>query len=282
MKRFLLPLVLVVFATITGVAFSFNPAVATAIGSSGNRYVALGDSVAAGAGLPQGIGIPEEQACGRSEQAYPYRVAAAQGMHVEHLACNGAKADEGLYGPQTVGGNKLTPQLDRAFATGTPDLVTVTIGANDARWAQFAAKCYQWNCGSSFDDLLVGAYLLDLRWELYLTLNKIKNLSGPTPPQVMFTGYFTPFNPAGLSCADTRNFTPAEMAWMNTQAAKLNQVISDSVSGYGFASYVPVDFSGHELCSGSPWIQGLQDSAPLHPTAHGQAAIARAVSAAVE
>jgi lysophospholipase L1-like esterase len=279
MKRYLLSVVLAVFATVTGVVFSFNPAVATAVGSDGNRYVALGDSVAAGAGLPQGIGIPEEQACARSEQAYPYKVAAAQGMYVEHLACSGAKVDEGLYGPQAVSGNSIPPQLDRAYASGTPDLITVTIGANDARWAQFVAQCFQWDCGSSVDNARVAVYLADLRWELYQTMVKIRNLSGNTPPQVIFTGYFVPFNPAGPSCADTRNFTAAEMTWMNAQVSKLNQVIRRSVAHYTFATYAPVDFAGHEVCSSDPWIQGVQASAPMHPTAAGQTAMAHAVSA---
>lgn len=283
MKRFVSPLALAIFATFAGVVFSLNPAIATAVGSEGTRYVALGDSVAAGAGLPPlGGGSPEEQACARSEQAYPYQVAVDQGMYIEHLACSSAKVDEGLYGPQEVNGNSIPPQLDRAYATGTPDLITVTIGANDARWSRFVTECYQWDCGSRLDDLRVTAYLADLRWELYQTMVKIRNLSGTTLPRVIFTGYFVPFNPTGPSCADTRNFTAAEMTWMNAQVGKLNQVIRRSVAHYNFATYAPVDFAGHELCSNSPWIQGVQAAAPMHPTAAGQTAIARAVSAVIQ
>jgi hypothetical protein len=278
MKRYLISFVLIIIASVTGVALSLNPAAATAVGGTG-RYVALGDSVAAGAGLPLAPGIPEEQGCARSAQAYPYQVAAALGTYVEHLACSGAKVDEGLAGPQGVNGNTVPAQIDRALSTGTPDLMTITIGANDARWSQFVAKCFQWDCGSGWDDALADAYLLDLRWELYLALTTIKAESGATPPKVIFTGYFLPFDPAGLTCDDTRNFTAAEMAWMNTQATKLNQVIRNSVSNSDFATYAPVDFTGHELCSSNPWIQGVQDAAPMHPTAGGQAAIGRSVSA---
>lgn len=282
MKRYLLSFVLAVFATITGVVFSLNPAAAAAIGSNDNRYVALGDSVAAGAGLPPGIGIPEEQACGRSEQAYPYQVASVQGMQLEHLACGGAKVDEGLYGPQVVSGLSIPAQLGRAYANGTPDLITVTIGANDARWSQFVAKCFQQDCGTWMDETRIAVYLADLRWELYQTMAKIKSLSGNTPPQVIFTGYFMPFNPAGPACVDTSNFTTIEMAWMNAQIGKLNQIIRRSVTHYNFATYTPVNFAGHELCSTDPWVQGLQAPAPMHPTAAGQAAIATAVSAVIE
>lgn len=279
MKRFVISAVLVLLAAALGIASNFTPTVATALESK--RYVALGDSVAAGLGLPQGPGIPEEQACGRSPQAYPQQVAASLNMTLEHYACSGAKVDEGIYDPQDVNGNKLQPQLDRAFAAGTPDLITMTIGANDARWSQFVRDCYIWRCGSAWDDARASAYLLDLRWELYLTLSSIQQRSGANPPQVIFTGYFTPLSTSAPSCNDTRNFTVAEMNWLNGQAAALNQVISDAVSWYDFAEYVPIDFSGHELCTSSPWVQGNQDPVPFHPTAAGQSAMARAVTGAI-
>jgi lysophospholipase L1-like esterase len=281
MKRFFVSSTLVLLAAVLGIASNFSPSVATALESK--RYVALGDSVAAGLGLPQGPGIPEEQACGRSAQAYPNQVAKNLNVPVEHYACSGAKVDEGLYGPQEVGGNELTPQLDRAFAAGTPDVITVTIGANDLRWSQFVRDCYVWRCGSSFDDARASAYLLDLRWELYLTMQSIQQRSGTTnPPKVFFTGYFLPLSTTAPSCTDTQNFSAAEIDWLNTKAAALNQVISDAVSWYGFAEYVPVDFTGHEICTSNPWVQSSQDPAPFHPTAGGQAAMARAVTAAIK
>jgi lysophospholipase L1-like esterase len=279
MKRFTLSLVLVIFATISGVVMSLNPAAATAL--ENNRYVALGDSVAAGAGLPL-ASTPEDQLCGRSVEAYPYQVAAMTEMYVEHFACGGAKVDEGLYGVQDVRGTSIAPQLDRAFATGAPDLMSVTIGANDARWSEFVTKCFQWDCGSRWDDVAVGALLLDLRWELYKTMEQIEALSAGDPPQVVFTGYFSPFAATSTTCDEMRNFSAEEVAWMNAAASKLNKVIRNATAWYDFATYIPIDFTGHELCSNDPWIQDIQDPAPMHPTANGQSAIARAVLAAIE
>jgi lysophospholipase L1-like esterase len=279
MKRFALSLILVLLATISGAVFSLRPATARAL--ENNRYVALGDSVAAGAGLPLAVGTPEEQACGRSEQAYPYQVAANRAMYVEHLACSGAKADEGLYGPQEVTGNSLEPQLDRAFAPGIPDLMTVTIGANDVHWSDFVGKCYQSSCGSNWDSAAAATLLLNLRWELYQTLEQIKARSGRQPPQVVFTGYFMPFSATAATCDDTRGLTLEEIAWLNKQVVKINRTIRNAVSWYGFASYAPVDFTGHELCTVDPWVQGIKDPAPIHPTAAGQTAIAASVLGAV-
>jgi hypothetical protein len=36
------------------------------------------------------------------------------------------------------------------------------------------------------------------------------------------------------------------------------------------------DFAGHQLCTPQPYVQGLGDAAPFHPTAAGQLAIALA------
>lgn len=274
MKRLLVSLGLVIMATISGVAFSLNPNGATALPD--NRYVALGDSVAAGLGLSGSAG---DATCGTSSQSYAYKVAQSQGLTLEHVACSGAKADEGLYGPQEVKGVDLVPQLDQAFAPGVPQVMTITIGANDLRWSQFVRDCYVWNCGSSWDNVRAQAYLLDLRWELYQTFKQIESRSNGVPPQVYVTGYFDPV--AGQTCAALPRVTATESAWLSNQVNQLNQVIRESTAGYDFTTYVPVSFAGHELCAAEPWVQGMNDAAPVHPTANGQAAIADAVIAAM-
>jgi lysophospholipase L1-like esterase len=285
MKRLLISCSLMIVAAVCGVTYSFNPVTANAVDGQQGRYVALGDSVAAGAGLPVTGTMPEDQLCARSDQAYPQQVAAATGMYAEHIACSGAKVDEGLYGRQTVGETVLMPQIKQAFALGTPELMTVTVGANDARWAEFVANCYQRNCGTKTESRMITALLMDLRLELHTALAQIKYESykrGDPTPEVVFTGYFKPFNPTGISCTATRNFTQAEMTWMNTQVERLNKAIRNTVAWYGFASYVPVDFSGHEICSADPWVQSVQDPAPMHPTAGGQQAIGQAIAAKVQ
>jgi hypothetical protein len=111
MKRKLIAVGLVTVAAVAGTIFSFKPFATDATEvSSGGRYAALGDSVAAGAGL---TGSTADLPCGRSTEAYPTQVAAAVGMTLQHVACGGAKADEGLDGPQTVSHARLTPQLAR-------------------------------------------------------------------------------------------------------------------------------------------------------------------------
>jgi lysophospholipase L1-like esterase len=242
----------------------------TAHAASPPTYVALGDSVAAGAGLPNSDGT----VCDRSTQAYPYRVAAGLNTSVTQLACSGAKVNDGIYGDQERGGVKISPQLDAAFASGTPGIITMTVGANDVRWTQFLTKCQVATCGTAFDDATAKVLRADLRVELYWALHKIEQKSNGKPPTVLLNGYYAPI--ADTVCPGTERITAAERSWIRARTADLNQAIYSVTPWFSFAHYVPVSFAGHEVCSSAPWIQGLSDPAPFHPYATGQDAIARA------
>ena len=56
-------------------------------------------------------------------------------------------------------------------------------------------------------------------------------------------------------------------------------MLAKGAQQFGFASPQP-DFTGHELCSQQPYVQGLGAAAPFHPTALGELAIALADQAA--
>lgn len=264
-----------------GVALWPAPALAhsghTPTGESGRQqgYVALGDSVAAGLGLPlAGDTTAEDAACGRSAVAYPQVVAAVLGISLTQVACSGAHVSD-LYGSQTVNDMALTPQLDVAFATGTPEVISITAGANDLHWADFVRECYVIHCGSDADDVAAKAARGYARAELFWTLRSIERRSDFQPPQVVVTGYFTPFS--SQTCGDTQGLDPDEITWLNSQQAQLNQALYSVTRWFDFVTFAPVDFTGHELCAADPWIQGLSASAPFHPTAGGQQAIAAAV-----
>jgi lysophospholipase L1-like esterase len=238
------------------------------------EYMALGDSVAAGLGLPVAAG--SDPACGVSGQAYPARVAASLNMHYQNLACSGATAGD-LVTEQHLSGTSrdIEPQLDRAYAGGTPQLITITAGANDMYWQYFARKCYISTCGTGTDQAFVDSFRSILSLKLAYALQSIYNRSNGQPPRVILTGYYQPLSAA--CSVQQPAISAAEAQWLNGQLAALNQTISDVTSGYSFARYAAVDFSGHELCTRRPWVQGMNSSAPLHPTAAGQRAIAQAV-----
>ena len=248
--------------------------------SAATSYVSMGDSVAAGAGLRASSSPSEEDTlCDRTSQAYPQKVASRLGTTVTNLACVGAKVDEGIYDEQERDGVTITPQLDRAFENGTPDIITITAGANDTRWVQFLQQCQLITCGTEFDDARAKIYRGDLRVELFWTIYRINLMSGKERPTILLTGYYGPLN--GTICSGTEKITLAERTWINARTGDLNQAISSVADWFSNATYVPVSFSGHELCSDTPWIQGLSDAAPFHPNNRGQVAITNAVMSAL-
>jgi lysophospholipase L1-like esterase len=236
-------------------------------------YVAMGDSVAAGAGLPA---LPNatatDESCDRSPQAYPYLIAERLQTQLVHTACSGAKTDEGIYGNQVRQGVSVPPQLDAAFAGGAPQVMTVTIGANDVRWTQFIRQCYVTRCGLAVDNARMKIYRADLRIELTRMLAGIEANGQGNPPRVLMSGYYSPV--ATVDCFTGDRITSAEAAWLTQQTANLNQAIRSVVPLFDFAEFVPLDFTGHEVCSNDPWVQGLEAEAPIHPTAAGHSAIA--------
>lgn len=234
-------------------------------------YAALGDSVAAG------LGLSAAAVCGRSPQAYPYLVARETGLTLTHLACSGATAGD-LVTRQRVSGPNIPAQLPRAFANGTPKLITITAGANDAHWDDFIRSCYAFDCTSEANTLAANAFLAALQLKLLYVFSDIQARSSGKPPRVIVTGYY---NPLSERCASLqRNITRAEINWLNAEASALNQTIHDVVKLYPFVSFVTVDFRGHDICSDKPWVQGLNDPAPFHPNAKGQRVIGQAVLSA--
>lgn len=245
----------------------FSPATTQAISGA---YAALGDSVAAGAGLST-----IDPLCDRATQSYPYIVGQSVGIPLHHLACTGAKADDGVYDTQERGATVIPAQLDQAFENGTPALISLTIGANDARWTQFIRQCYYIRCGYDIDTARFAAYLVDLKLELNVIMAKIHTHSNGTPPPVIVTGYYNPFS--SQMCAATDRLSAYELSWLNTRTERLNDAIQGTVAKYSYTHFAPVSFAGHELCSADPWVQGPNGAVPFHPTAAGQQAIATAV-----
>ncbi len=242
-------------------------------GANTGIYAALGDSVAAGAGLPPSSGVPDAQ-CGRSHQAYPHQVAQARGLSLVHAACSGATAGD-LFTKQRVRGPNIPAQLSTAFNQGTPQLITITAGANDVHWDDFLRACYASNCSTDTSTTAANTYLSILQWKLHYLFQDIAARSGGSPPTVVITGYY---NPVSNQCINRQDYiSPEEIVWLNNMRDALNQTIRDTSARYNFARFAPVNFSGHTVCSSDPWVQGLNDPAPFHPNAAGQRAIADSV-----
>jgi hypothetical protein len=84
--------------------------------------------------------------------------------------------------------------------------------------------------------------------------------------------YFDPFG-GDVKCLAGDGFTPAKTTVLSARVNALNTVLASGAQTFGFTAVRP-DFTGHELCSTQPYVQGMRAAAPLHPTAAGELAIA--------
>ncbi len=250
-------------------------------------YVALGDSVASGAGLSTPENPSLDPLCDRSGLGYPQALSRSANIPVTDVTCSGANAANLITG-QAVDGTVIPPQVQTAFAERQPTLVTLTAGANDAHWAEIVTACYTTDCTQPRYEYAARAYLFSMRLKLETSLNYIKRLTAdnPHPPLVVLTGYYNPFSAA---CSATRpQLTPAELSWLNSQLIALNKSIKEVSDKYPhsypqpFTRYVTIGFGNHDICSADPWVQNEQSPAPFHPTAHGQKVIAEEILAALQ
>ncbi len=243
---------------------------------AGGTYAALGDSMAAGAGLASAGG---DARCARSTQAYSYKVAQSRQLALMHIACSGSTAGD-LVTQQHIAGPNVPPQLDSAFANGTPSLITITTGANDMLWGDFLRKCAVATCGTAADEAATATLRAALKVKLEFDFSEIQRRSNGQPPLVVITGYS---NPISNYCKNRQQYaTVAEINWLNTQRDKLNLTIRQSMAKYSsFVRYASMNFDQHSLCSPNTWWQGVNDPAPLHPNDAGQAAIANSINRAI-
>lgn len=257
----------------------------------GGYYVAMGDSVAAGLGLPLlANDTSRDRSCGRSGLAYPYYVAKARQLQLINVTCSGATTGD-LITPQGINrAPNPSRQIAAVFADGVPlpELITVTVGANDVQWAHYISKCYRSVCGNDRDTAIVSGSMALVRARLVAFFSELQIRSNGRPPTTVITGYYNPLSsacsdltPRGTATTDTPRLTTYELAWLQANANALNRTIRDVAAQYNYVRFAPVDFSGHDICSNQPWVQGLNGRAPLHPTAEGQRAIAEAVLRAI-
>jgi len=241
--------------------------------------VVIGDSTAAGAGLaPLPGSSVAARACGRSADSYAADLSAVNGWKVLNLACDGATITRGLLGPQEHNGHLLQPQLAVAERASAASVIIVSVGADDLNWATMVRYCAVTpNC----DDRATAAYFQQQLASFskdYLDL--LSRLAAqPPPPQVIINRYYNPFG-SQPGCLAEAGLTPANLQTLTSRLATLNAVLAKGAAQFGFSSPQP-DFTGHQLCTSQPYVQGLGAAAPFHPTALGQLAIALADQAAL-
>jgi lysophospholipase L1-like esterase len=236
------------------------------------QAVVIGDSTAAGAGLALAPG-PTARACGRSADSYAADLSSVNRWRVLNLACDGATISHGLLGPQVHNGVRLQPQLAQAERASRASVIIVSVGADDLNWAAVLRYCSVTpNCNDRATQAYFQQQLASFSRDYLDLLSRLAAL--PAHPQVIINRYYNPFG-AQPGCLAPRGLTTANLQTLTSRLATLNAVLAKGAAQFRFLSPQP-DFTGHDLCSPLPYVQGLGAAAPFHPTAAGQLAIALA------
>ncbi|MGH3823792.1 MAG: SGNH/GDSL hydrolase family protein [Pseudonocardiaceae bacterium] len=208
------------------------------------NYVALGDSYSSGVGT--GVYDPASGDCARSPLSYPpLWVAEHRTASFEFVACSGATTDDVLAGQ--------VPALN----IGT-DLVTITIGGNDAGFGPVLVTCTFAPSDDTCVDAVDAAEAFarsELPGRLARTYAAIRQAAPRA--QVIVLGYPRLFDLAP-SCGDPLVPNLTRRGKLNEGADVLNTVIQKTVSqrpGFSFAD-VRGRFASHGVCSADPWING--------------------------
>lgn len=279
MKKLLLIAPIVIIVIIVGVLLLNKDTPQKTIVNEKSYYIALGDSVAAGVGLPT---ASDSSACDRTDESYPNLIAKSNNFELLNVACSGASSSAGIVSGQEVNKLMLDPQTSSLTADKKPAIITLTVGANDIRWVNILQKCYTGICGDDIDKSTVTTGLERLESNFKIIFEKIENLYPTEKPKVIMTGYYSLFNNEVRSeCSESTGIDADEGRFIAESLTELNETINKQADEYNFVHYVDVNFAGHELCSDDPWIQGLAEKAPFHPNENGQAEVARLVQDAI-
>jgi lysophospholipase L1-like esterase len=219
-------------------------------------YVALGDSYSSGLGA--GSYLSSSGDCKRSTKAYPYLWAQSKSpSSFTFQACSGATTTDVLNG-----------QL--GALNSSTSLVSISVGGNDAGFADVMTTCVlqsDSNCLSRINT--ARSYISNTLPGRLNTLYSSIRSKAPNA-RVVVLGY-PRFYKLGTTCI---GLSETKRAAINDASDLLNSVISQRAGAYGFVwGDVRSTFSGHELCSGSPWLHSLNllsISESYHPNANGQ------------
>ena len=244
------------------------------------RYVALGDSYAAGPLVPIPTGEPA--GCLRSNQNYPSVVAKELGVADFHdVSCSGATT-ENITGPQSVPLGENPPQLD-ALASGT-QLVTISIGGNDIGFGDIVTECAKRSplqpTGSACKDHYTDGGTDQLARRIDEAAPKVARVLAAIDERspdarVLLVGYPAILPDEGPGCFPLVPFSPGDVDYLRGVEKQLNAMLADQAAAAGAEfvdTYTPS--IGHDACQlpGTKWVEGLvptSPAAPVHPNALG-------------
>jgi len=267
--------------------------------------------------------------CHDSPFAYGQVLARTDGARFTQFACTGATFEHGVaapkykYGlfstslvqPAQFGNWSTRRYLNAAYDRARPDVVLVTLGADDVTFTEIVKACVENALTQRLDSSMTlqctardpgNAVRHDFYSRLpalrraYVTLAHWITARGRADhlvPKVVFTTYYDPLPAGTASCPDSELLDHAQITYLTARLVQLNTMIETTIHGLDDPGIGVVDltgaFDGHRWCSAEPWVYGLSifsltnpssllSQAPFHPTPEGQARIARLVSPEVD
>lgn len=214
----------------------------------------------------------------------------------DFLACSGAVVKNVTASGE--GQNDEPPQLDAVNnVNASRDLVTMTIGGNDAQFVKILAFCLAHDACNEIKpfsphlDIELGdlfpLWLIVVKTRLLDLYQEIREATPNAATLIM--DY--PILVGGQECAaaqvpfsEDSKLSASEQAWMQKSNRQLNEVVAQATAKVGL-HYIPVagHFEGHEVCGTlDDWVNGLKPFNPkasFHPTVRGQFEYARVINA---
>jgi hypothetical protein len=218
-----------------------------------DKYVALGDSFSSGVGTGS---YTLSSSCRRGVYAYPWLVAQQRpNTALTFVACSGAKT---------------TDVMSSQIVSVTTDtaIVTVTIGGNDIGFSDLIVECTLSDCSAELDSTRASLpTFLGPRLDTVYSAIRSRALGA----SAVVLGYPRIFSSTG--CFGTFGISSTERAKANLLSDALDQ-LSSQRAGAAQLTYKSAiaPFTGHAVCSSSPWLNGLNLFNPVesyHPNRNG-------------
>lgn len=247
-------------------------------------YVALGDSYSSGEGVPPffaGTDGPSDY-CHRSTRAYSQVLGSTYGMTPKFYACSGAITSN----VTSTFHSTEPPQITRDGVDDTADLVTITIGGNDAGFADTLKACIGQKLKADVINAAIGpvARWLGLGKEPSCAKSssftsavhqRIDNVYGPVRSTYTALKSATG-DETSIIAADYPRLFPTSSSdqnclaldfiltndtqdWMNSAGDRLDNLLA-SAAGSAGVNFVDVrgTFAGHEICGpAGSYLNGL-------------------------
>ncbi|HSO95106.1 MAG TPA: hypothetical protein VLV81_03605 [Acidimicrobiia bacterium] len=300
--------------------------------------VQLGDSIASGEGTLYGYTYDAATrrwvggnldaawqgpypACHVSPDAYGTIVARALRARFTTFACTGASYTDGIIGPEVSPGllstTTLRPaqfgdwanqrDLNPAYDAARPDLVLITLGADDLDFTHVvtdcvtnavahsinleALRCTATNPGPTITtDFTANLPVLGPHYHALIDAIQARGRAAHRIPKIVFTTYHDPLPLGSITCPDVALLDPTQVAYLRTLVPTLDTTIRTTITGlhaHGVAvadtskAMLAANGTNHRWCSPQPWAYGfsiftvtdpasLTSQAPFHPTPDGQ------------